>query len=179
MPKTSGDCETFEALVERYQKRLFSYALGLLHNREDAEEAVQDALMKAYRAWPNFKPKRHTSLSAWLSRITLNVARNRLRKKRVAQINFGANEPWHGALADQTTPDMVFEDQSTIEFLDRAIRDLPQHLLEAARLQVIEGLTLSEIARRCSQPLGTVKSHVFRAKRRLRELLAPTLGAAL
>lgn len=180
MRKTTANCQAFEALVERYQARLFSYALRLLRNREDAEEAVQDALMKAYRAWPDFNARRHTNLSAWLLKITLNVARNRLRKKCIAQINVGgSNDSWHGALVDRTTPDMALEEQVTIELVDRAIHDLPQHLLEPARLQFIEGLTLSEIAHRCSQPLGTVKSHVFRAKQRLRQLLAPTLGAAL
>jgi RNA polymerase sigma-70 factor, ECF subfamily len=180
MRETTSRGEAFEVLVNKYQGRLFSYALHLLRNREDAEETVQDALMKAYHAWPRFKARRHTSLSAWLLRITLNVARNRLRRKRVAQINIGRwSDSWHGAPEERATAATLLEDQITIDLVKRAIHDLPQHLVEAARLQLVEELTLSEIARRCSQPLGTVKSHVFRAKQYLRRLLKPTLGAAV
>ena len=174
--------ETFEALVNRYQRRLYFYALQILHNHEDAEEAVQDAFVKAYRGWAKVaaKPLHYARLRAWFFKITLNVARNRLRKKRVAQVNvdqFNGSHSWHRALEDRLSPDVIIDRHTTAKLVEQAINELPSHLFESARLRFVEGLTHSEIAERCSHPVGTVKSHVSRARRLLRQLLQPTLGS--
>lgn len=182
---TKPNCrENFEALVATYRRRLYLYALNMLRNHEDAEDAVQDALVRAYRAYNTMeaKPLNDARLSAWLLKITLNVVRNRFRRKQLVQVPVDAlNDPhsWHSALEDRLSPDVVVDQNATFALVERAIRDLPSHLLEAARLRFIEGLSHSEIARRCSQPEGTVKAKVFRAGRRLRQILEPTLGASL
>ena len=180
MRNTTKYCESFEAMVDKYQRRLYLYALQILRNHEDAEEAVQDAFVKAYRAWAkcDAEPSRYARLSAWFFKITLNVVRNRLRRKRIAQISVDElNElhPLHSVLEDRSSPDVILDRHSTFDLVERAIRDLPSHLLEAARLRFIEGLTHSEIAERCSQPVGTVKSHVCRARLLLRHVLEPAL----
>src|SRR5207253_10898988 len=74
----------FERLVCEYQDRLYGFALRLMSQREDAEEVVQDALVRAYRALKTYSAERirAMALRSWLYQITLNVARNRLRRKR-------------------------------------------------------------------------------------------------
>ena len=75
---------SFEALVTHFQDRLFTFALRLTGRREDAEEVAQDAFVRAYRALKTYPPERvrAMALKAWLYQVTLNVARNRLRRKR-------------------------------------------------------------------------------------------------
>ena len=171
---TAAASASFDALVTAYRRRLNRYALHLLKNREDAEEAVQDAFMRAYRDLEKqgTTVPDNTRTKAWLFKITLNVVRNRLRRKRLTQIVFDESnhsECWESALVDRI---------ATFALVERAICALPFHLLESARLRYIEGLTPTQIARRCSLPVGTVKSHVCRARRLLREVLQPTLRAA-
>ncbi|HTU32689.1 MAG TPA: sigma-70 family RNA polymerase sigma factor [Candidatus Acidoferrum sp.] len=183
MRKAANSLETFESLIERYQGKLNSYALRIVRNREDAEEVVQDAFVRAYRAWARFdaKPPYHARVSAWLFRITANIARNRFRKKQLPQIAVDALSDARirqTALEDRSSPDVIVDRSATIELVERAIRQLPICQLQTARLRFIEGLTLSEIAVRCSRPLGTIKSHVSRARQRLRQVLEPALGAA-
>ena len=183
MRKETNYCETFEALVSRYQRRLYLYALRILHNREDAEEAVQDAFVKAHRAWTRggAEPRDYARLSPWFFKITLNVARNRLRRKRLVQITgdrLSDSRSWYRALEDRWSPDVILDHHVTRDLVEHAIDDLPSHLLEAARLRFIEGLTHSEIAEQRSQPVGTVKSQVSRARRALRQVLEPVLAAS-
>lgn len=174
--KTEKYSENFETLVNTYQRRLYFYALRILRNHEDAEEAVQDAFMRVHRALSKSDTKRlhYARLSAWLFKITLNVVRNRLRRKRLEQIS--VDEGSHSALQDRTSPDVILDRHTTIELTERAIRELPPYLLVAARLRFIDGLPHSEIAQRCLQPEGTVKANVFRAKRLLRQILAPAFA---
>jgi len=183
MRKTVKPLQAFEDLIERYRGKLYSYALTMVRNREDAEEVVQDALVRAYGAWARFDAMApyHARVSAWLFRITANVARSRLSKKQLPQIAVDALSDAlvrQTALEDRSSPDVIVDRSATIDLVERAIRQLPACQLQTARLRFIEGLTPSEIAARCSRPLGTIKSHVSRARQRLRQLLEPALGAA-
>lgn len=170
--------DSFEALVSKYQRPLYLYALRILRNREDAEDAVQEAFLRVYRGWTKYDAKlgHQARLRAWFCKITLNVVRNRLRIKRLAQVSLDEMSDFkvsHSTLEDRLSPDVILDRHTTIDLVERAIRELPSHLLETARLRFIEGLSHSEIARRCSHRDGTVKSHVFRAKRMLRKALQP------
>lgn len=173
--------ESFETLVNEFQRRLYLHALQILHNHEDAEEAVQDAFVRAYRAWGEGDPKSvpYGRLSAWFFKITLNVARNRLRRKRFAQISVDELSEFNtsnSGLEDRSSPEVIVDRYATMDLIERAIRELPSHLLEAARLRFVEGLSHSEIAQRCSQPEGTIKAKVFRARLMLRQLLKPVFA---
>jgi RNA polymerase sigma-70 factor, ECF subfamily len=171
----------FNAMVGGYRRRLYWYAIRMLGNREDAEEAVQDAFMRAYIGWHKMAAEQRESLrtSGWLFKITLNVVRNRVRKRQPVRVSLDdLNDPdsWRGVLEDPVRPDSVLERNADVALVEGAIQQLPVHLREAAWLRFIEGLTHPEIARISSQPIGTVKSHVFRATLLLRRMLAPALG---
>lgn len=75
---THGEPDLFEVLIRRYQKRLYALAWRMLHNRADAEDAVQEALMKAYKGLKRFRGD--ARFSTWVYRITVNLILNRLRK---------------------------------------------------------------------------------------------------
>lgn len=172
---------SFEALVVRYGRRLHLYALQMLGNHEDAEEAVQDAFVRAYRAWGRVDVNQchDARLKAWLFKITLNVVRNRFRKKQLTQVSLdGLSDPAssYPVLEDHWSPEAVLEENTKVALIENAICRLPSHLLEAARLRFIDDLTHSQIALQRSQPLGTVKSQVSRARRLLHKLLESDLG---
>src|SRR5258707_11590899 len=78
-----GDVNTFEELVKRHDRRLFRIAYGVTHNREDAQDVVQEAFLKAYQHLDQFRGA--SQLSTWLIRITVNEALTQLRKRRTAK----------------------------------------------------------------------------------------------
>ncbi|GAC1452201.1 MAG: RNA polymerase sigma factor RpoE [Vulcanimicrobiaceae bacterium] len=174
--------ERFELIVDDYQRRLYGFALRMTGNREDAEEIVQDAFVRAFRALGKMteEARRELRLQPWLYTITLNVTRNRLRSKRPTNVALDAlADP--DALLNNTQegpeqPEAVVERGTDLELVEQALLQLPMHLRAAATLRFIEGRSHPEIAEILGQPIGTVKSHVHRAVRILRRILGPQVG---
>jgi RNA polymerase sigma-70 factor (ECF subfamily) len=174
--------ERFELIVDDYQRRLYGFALRMTGNREDAEEIVQDAFVRAFRALGKMtdEARRELRLQPWLYTITLNVTRNRLRSKRPTNVALDAlADP--DALLNNTQegpeqPEAVVERGTDLELVEQALLQLPMHLRAAATLRFIEGRSHPEIAEILDQPIGTVKSHVHRAVRILRRILGPQVG---
>lgn len=174
--------DTFEHVVEEYQRRLYGFALRMTGNREDAEEIVQDAFVRAFRALEKMTEEQRAELrlQAWLYTITLNVTRNRLRSKRPANVALDAlADP--DALLQSTQehpeqPEAIVDRAADMIMVEQALLQLPMHLRAAATLRFTEGRSHPEIAEILNQPIGTVKSHVHRAVRILRRVLGPQLG---
>ena len=172
----------FERIVDEYQRRLYGFALRMTGNREDAEEIVQDAFVRAFRALGKMteEQRRELRLQPWLYTITLNVTRNRLRSKRPASVALDAlADP--DALLNSTQPgpeqpEQIVERGADMVLVEQALLQLPMHLRAAATLRFIEGRSHPEIAEILNQPIGTVKSHVHRAVRILRRILGPQVG---
>ena len=174
--------ESFELIVDDFQRRLYGFALRMTGNREDAEEIVQDAFVRAYRALAKMEPQQRAELrlQPWLYTITLNVTRNRLRSKRPTNVALDSladpdallNETQEGP--DQ--PEMIVDRAADMILVEQALLQLPMHLRAAATLRFIEGRSHPEIAEILNQPIGTVKSHVHRAVRILRRILGPQVG---
>lgn len=180
--KSAPGPENFESIVDEYQRRLYGFALRMTGNREDAEEIVQDAFVRAYRALSKMDKAQRAELrlQPWLYTITLNVTRNRLRSKRPTNVALDAladpdallNETQEGP--DQ--PEAIVERGTDMALVEQALLQLPMHLRAAATLRFIEGRSHPEIAEILDQPIGTVKSHVHRAVRILRRILGPQIG---
>jgi RNA polymerase sigma-70 factor (ECF subfamily) len=174
--------EGFERIVDDFQRRLYGFALRMTGNREDAEEIVQDAFVRAFRALGkmNEEQRRELRLQPWLYTITLNVTRNRLRSKRPTNVALDAlADP--DALLNHTQegpeqPEAIVERSADMVLVEQALLQLPMHLRAAATLRFIEGRSHPEIAEILNQPIGTVKSHVHRAVRILRRILGPQVG---
>ena len=174
--------ENFERIVDDYQRRLYGFALRMTGNREDAEEIVQDAFVRAFRALGKMtvEQRRELRLQPWLYTITLNVTRNRLRSKRPTNVALDSlADP--DALLNTTQegpeqPEQIIERGTDLALVEQALLQLPMHLRAAATLRFIEGRSHPEIAEILNQPIGTVKSHVHRAVRILRRILGPQVG---
>jgi RNA polymerase sigma-70 factor (ECF subfamily) len=174
--------DTFERIVDDYQRRLYGFALRMTGNREDAEEIVQDAFVRAYRALGKMSLEQRSELrlQPWLYTITLNVTRNRLRSKRPSNVALDALADPDALLRESNEgppqPETIVERNAEVALVERALLQLPMHLRAAATLRFIEGRSHPEIAEILNQPIGTVKSHVHRAVRILRRILGPQIG---
>ncbi len=180
--KTLPGVERFDRIVDDYQRRLYGFALRMTGNREDAEEIVQDAFVRAYRALGKMSLEQRSELrlQPWLYTITLNVTRNRLRSKKPTNVALDSladpDALLRGSQAGPPQPEAIVERDADMVLVERALLQLPMHLRAAATLRFIEGHSHPEIAEILGQPIGTVKSHVHRAVRILRRILGPQIG---
>ena len=158
---------SFERLVREYQDRLFSFACRLTGSREDAEEVAQDAFVRSYRALRSYPADRIRALAlkAWLYRITLNLARNRLRGKHP---RFVPIETWPAEDDPGARPDAQLARRRERADLATLVAGLPERYRNAIVLRYVEGLRVDEVATILKQPLGTTKSNLHRAVNALR-----------
>ena len=166
---------TFERLVLAHQDRLYSIALRVLGNSRDAEEAAQDAFVRAYRALAGYPAERirELRLRAWLATIVLNLCRTRIGRRAAAgraALSLDAAEP--GTMeppADERT-----EPAATIGRRDAArtwadlLLTLPPAYRSAVVLRHVDGLSYPEMAAALDRPEGTVKAQVHRGLALLR-----------
>ena len=155
-----GDRWAFEQLVDRHQHRLFTLAARLLGSREDAADAVQEALIRAWLGLPSFR--RGARFSTWLYRICVNAAHDQRLKRRATPLE-DASEP-----ADPRDEFLARELSSDLQ---RALNDLDEDYRTAVVLFDVLGCSYAEIAELTGVAEGTVKSRIFRGRARLGELL--------
>jgi RNA polymerase sigma-70 factor (ECF subfamily) len=160
----SGDAEAFSPLVDLHYERCVRVATRILGNREDAEEAVQDSFVRAFRALGEYEDRER--FSAWLMRILVNQCRTRLARTRRREAVFSdvdsGDAPWHACMPDVANawPD-----------LDRALASLPVEQREAVVLRYSDDLTYEEMSRITGAGQSALKMRVQRAFARLRALL--------
>ena len=161
----AGDTEAFGILVDRHYDRCARIAYRILGNREDAEEAVQDAFLRAYRALASYEDRER--FVAWLTRILVNQCRT-LRAK---------TERREAVFTDDVDPeyarhhDLVAAPTDTWPDLDRALALLPAEQREAVVLRYGDDLTFEEMARITGAGESALKMRVQRAFVRLRAIL--------
>jgi RNA polymerase sigma-70 factor (ECF subfamily) len=161
-----GDVAAYAELVERYRDRYARYALHMLGNREDAEEALQDAFTRAYRSLPRCEdPDR---FGAWLFRILVNRCRTVGARRGRRSRTFVADET---ALLD-AAEEHPAERNAWREEIDRALRRLRPEQREAFLLKYVEELGYDEMSRLTGVGVSALKMRVMRACERLRELLS-------
>jgi RNA polymerase sigma factor (sigma-70 family) len=158
--------ESFEALVLAHQDRLFTIAHRIGGDRHDAEELVQDAFVRAYRAMAGYPPARirDLRLRGWLTTILLNAGRNRRRIRRVSTVEL-AFEPGAEPAADPLTR------RDERDTWARLLGALSPAQRTAVVLRHVDGLSYAEIADALGRPEGTVKAHVHRGLAALRTAL--------
>ncbi len=160
---------TFEALVLALQGPVYRFAYRYCGNAQDAEEIAQDAFVRAYEALRNYEPERIAALklSPWLLTITVNLARNRARGKRLLTEDLETiAEP---AAVSTDEPEHIAERYELSDRLAEALRELPPRYRSAVILRHVLGLGYAEAAAVLDLPAGTVKSHVHRGIQLLRE----------
>jgi len=156
----------FEERLADTRTLVFRVALGVLHNREDAEETAQEAFVRAYRRYPLLRePAR---FRAWIVRIAFRLALDHARAaSRRARRELAAADP---ATSAPTVEDLAASRELEQRIL-RAVDALPKKLRIAVVLAAIEGHAVSDVARLLRLPEGTVKSRLFQARKILAEKL--------
>ncbi|MCS7286384.1 MAG: sigma-70 family RNA polymerase sigma factor [Anaerolineae bacterium] len=167
-----GDLEAFNSLVIAYQNVAYSTAFRILGNHHDASDAVQEALIKAFKGLFKFKGG---SFRVWLLRIVTNTCRDLLRasKRRPATPLYPQGiEPDRAALlSDVDNPENYAERQELARLIQEAIDQLPFDQKAVIILSDLEGFDYWEISEVLGIPLGTVKSRLSRARARVRDYL--------
>lgn len=159
-----------EALV--HLDSLYRLALRLSGNEADAEDLVQEAMLRAYRSWDRYTPG--TNAKGWLLTILRHLFINEYRRKRrhPESVDLDTIEPF--ALLDEKQeedPQTAFFDRIVDEEVLRAVDQLPEAFREAVMLSDVEGLSYEEIAKVLEVPVGTVKSRLYRGRRQLQSKL--------
>lgn len=160
----------FPDVVAAYGAQLYRFALRLTGSAEDAEEAAQDALVRAYRALREYDRARveMLQLRPWLYRITLNVVRNRVRRHTLQTVPLDAEGP---SSDHHERPEHSLEVAEQRQEMEALLAALPQHLRAPVVLRYVEELSYAEMAEALEQPVGTVKAYVHRGIQMLRVLM--------
>jgi len=161
-----GDRVSFGQLVERFAPQARRVARAVLQDPHDADDAAQDAFLAALVKLDQYDPRR--PFGPWLMRIVANAATDRRRRRTVRQVEPLAPELTGGG----PRPDREAEQSALGDRLRAALAELPNRRRIAVVLFDVEGYSHAEIAQILGIPEGTVRSEVFHARRRLRELLA-------
>jgi RNA polymerase sigma factor (sigma-70 family) len=164
---------SFEELVRGHERLVFGLALRVVGDRADAEEVAQDTFERAYHALAGYPAERVAAmrLRPWLARIALNLARNRLRRRPppARPLEDGDGQPLAVAAPAAAEPAEVAERGQERDFWAGLLAGLPRPYREAVVLRHVEGLPYGEVAEVLGRPVGTVKTHVHRGVRQLRE----------
>lgn len=174
----SGDRRAFESLVRKHERRVFRVTLAVLGNAEDAEEAMQDAFVKAYRHIAQFRGD--SRFTTWLTRIAVNEA---LQKRKARKNALSLDEvpeaevrvfprrsyQWHD------DPEKLYGKKELRKMVEDAIQSLPSIYRETFVLRDVEGLRAEEAAEILGLTLPAIKSRLLRARMLVREALAARL----
>lgn len=182
----AGDQRAFRTLMQRHNQVLYRTARGILGNDAEAEDAVQDAWLQAYRAFREFRGE--SRLATWLVRIVVNESLGRLRgaARRAEVIPLDtttdsaifAGEP-SMQLSESERPDRLAERGELRRMLEARIDELPGSFRSVFVLRAVEEMSVEEVAEVLGIPEATVRSRHFRARSMLRESLAREIDVAI
>ena len=167
----AGETEAFEDLVRAHEKTVYNLALRMTGNPQDAEDMAQEAFLKAYRSLPEFRGE--SKFSVWLYRIVSNVCLDHLRRQSrrpavslTTEDEEGEAQQWD--VPDESlSPERLLEQKLTREAVQKGLRQLPEEQRQILLLREIKGLSYEEIGEILALEPGTVKSRIFRARKRL------------
>ena len=180
-----GDQAAFRWLVERYQRKAFAQALGMLKDKDEAMDVAQEAFVKVYRYLDHFKGD--SSFYTWLYRIVANLCVDRMRRKASAQssdsVEFDEKLEQEelataGILSTRlgTNPQKSALRAELAEKIDDALSMIPEKHREILVMRELEGMTYEDLARVLKIPKGTVMSRLFHARAKMQGLLSEYLG---
>lgn len=173
----SGESNSYEILVNRYQRPIYNLAYRISGNEADAQDIAQEAFVKAYQSLQSYNPQ--YSFKSWLFRITQNLSIDQLRKKsRHSHISMNQEiedesgdslqKEWEDHSPNART--QLMEKQKG-ERIEQMIQSLPEPYKSVIILRHVEEMQLEEIAQLLSIPLGTVKTNLYRARNLMKDKL--------
>jgi RNA polymerase sigma-70 factor, ECF subfamily len=175
-----GDSQAVEMLFRRYQRPLFQTALRVLGNAEDAEDALQDGFLSAYRNLNRFEGR--SQFSTWLTRIVINAALMRRRSAKARPAVSLDETPREDELPaaerfadDGPNPEQVFENTEIREMINENLDELSPLLRTAFVLREVQGFSTGEAAKKLGVTENTLKARLWRARHQLAERLGSRL----
>jgi RNA polymerase sigma-70 factor (ECF subfamily) len=180
----SGDQRAFKLLVERYQRKVYAVALGMLKDKEEAMDVSQEAFVKVYKYLDHFKGD--SSFYTWLYRITVNICIDVMRRKGSAggdpvefdeSIDNDLSEARIGALGSRlgTNPQKSALRRELAEKIQEALAAVPEKHRAILLLREIEGMSYEDLSRTLDIPKGTVMSRLFHARAKVQKILSEYL----
>lgn len=178
----AGERELFHELVRPYEKSVYLATFSILQNEHDAEDAAQEAALKALKNLGSFRAE--SKFSSWLVSIAINEARGRLRHARllkfesVDQPEDDAGDFTPAVLRDwREVPSQALERKELRELLQKAIASLPEIYREVLLLRDVEEFNIAETAATLGVSEGVVKTRLLRARLMMQKILAPQLAS--
>jgi RNA polymerase sigma-70 factor (ECF subfamily) len=168
----SGRGDALERLLAQARPKLHALAMRVLGDADEAEDAVQDAMIKVWRNLGRFEGR--AAITTWLHRIAVNAALDRLRRRGPVPLAVGEPDEHHHDTSEPAlpeTPERIYARAETAVVVRRAIGKLSETHGEALRLCDLEGESYATIAEVEECPLGTVMSRLFHARRKLARAL--------
>lgn len=168
-----GQPRAFEALYDRYKDYVYRVAFSALRNREEAEDAVQEIFLDLLKALPDYDVQGPARFETWLYRVALNRSRMRMRRKTLPSAEWEDMEEGLERLPmpDSVRPERVVIDRESATALWRAVDQLPETHRQPVLMRYRDGLAYDEIASVLGVRLGTVKSRLYNAHKKLQALL--------
>ncbi len=181
----NGDLSAFETLVSRHQKRMLNIAYRIVGEYDDACEVTQDAFVSAYRNLQGFRQE--AKFSTWLTAITVNLSKNRLKRMKVhqARVPYSLDAPRRTddgeIMPDPPSGEPLVLDRLERRDMQRKVQDcikrLEPEFREALVLRDLQDLSYEEIGAVLKTASGTVKSRIFRAREAVKECLKKAMGS--
>lgn len=169
---TSGDPAAFNRLMEMHEKRMYAVALRMFGNREDAQDSLQEAMLRVYRSIGGFKGQ--SSFGTWVYRITMNTCLDEIRRKKnkqSASLDNMLDQGW--APTDEgASPEKRVMQQEMLKSIAQSIQELPEDMRSAIIMRDVHGYSYEEIADTLNVNVGTIKSRISRGREKLREKLS-------
>lgn len=178
----SGDQRAFKLLVERYQRKVYAVALGMLKDKEESMDVSQEAFVKVYKYLDHFKGD--SSFYTWLYRITVNICIDVIRKRGSGEMveydetqAVDLSEARIGALGSRlgTNPQKSALRRELAEKIQEALATVPEKHRAILLLREIEGMSYEDLARTLDIPKGTVMSRLFHARAKVQKILSEYL----
>jgi RNA polymerase sigma-70 factor (ECF subfamily) len=173
----AGNYAAFEELVNRYERKIYRLGLNITGNREDAEDVLQEAFLKAFEHLPEFRED--SRFYTWIVRIAVNESLMKLRKRRTSRevpIDDSSDENGEVLVREfadwKPNPEQEYARAELEGILERGVQALTAGLRTVFYLRDVEGLSTEETADLLNLSVGAVKARLFRARLRLREELS-------
>lgn len=159
-----GDEQAFRELVDRYKGLVFALVARSIPDRGRAEEVAQDVFVRVYRGLPSFRGD--ARVSTWIYRIAVNLLAAERRPPRTEPLEGSGDVPREFGTTDRAFDEMTLRDR-----MEKALQRLPANYQVLINGHYLKGMRYEDLAEALNLPLGTVKTHLHRAKRQLRHLL--------
>jgi len=171
-----GNTQMFSRLIDNYKNMVYNLAYRMCNNPQEAEDISQESFLHTYQSLARFNPS--YKFSTWLYQITLNIIRDRFKKKELNYVSLDTpietddSEYYHQPVDLSNNPEQIIFQKENLRIIQQAIYSLPLKFREVIVLRHLQDLSYIEIANILKLPQGTVKVRLYRAREQLKKILA-------